>query len=103
MKSDVNAQLKKVNPIELYRIKQELSQAEFAERLGYTNAGNYRSHCKRFSANILRKINDEFGVDLRAKVISHLQALLKAAAYDPDGAYRYKGNAKKSSYEEMVG
>lgn len=104
MKNNITSQLRNVNPIELFRAKQELSQQEFAEKLGYTSAGSYRQHRNTFSRDILGRISELYGTDLRDEVICHLRTKLKSAESMPDSEKAGKGSPNNgSSYADMVG
>lgn len=104
MKNNITSQLRSVNPIERFRDKQGLSQKDFAVQLGYGGAGVYRHHCKTFSRDILCRISDVYGTDLRDEAICHLRAQIKATGHVPDRGIRSKADADHGdSYAEMVG
>jgi len=45
-----------INPIELIRLSEKLTQQEFAEKLGYKEQGTYAYHRNQFTADIIAKI-----------------------------------------------
>lgn len=102
MKNNITSQLRNMNPIELFRVKHELSQKEFAEKLGYASASSYRQHRNSFSRDILGRISDLYGTDLRDEVIRHLRAKLKVAVHGPDRGTS-RGADHGDSYADMVG
>lgn len=66
-----------INPIELQRIKQNMSQKEFSSKLGYKSTTTYRDNMNKFSDDILKRINNVYGIDLNRDVITHLKYRLK--------------------------
>ena len=61
-----------INPIELLRLKQELTQAEFAQKLELDSLGQYHRYLKICSPKLLAAISDVFGQDLHNDVIAYL-------------------------------
>jgi hypothetical protein len=61
------------NPIELFRFKQDMTQKQFAEQLGYRDKSNYQQHMKYCSQDIIKRIIEAYGVDLSYAIIKHLR------------------------------
>ena len=61
-----------INPIELLRLKQELTQAEFAQKLELDSLGQYHRYLKICSPKLLAAISEVFGLDLHNDVIAYL-------------------------------
>lgn len=69
----MNFRVKSFNPIELLRFKQDMSQKDFAEKLGYEKVNDYKHHMNSFTPSILEKVNEIYHVDLKNEVISFLK------------------------------
>ncbi len=63
-----------INPIEFIRIKEELSQKAFSQKLGFKNKEQYAYHMNNFTPVILDKIKDAYDKDISIKVIKHLKS-----------------------------
>jgi len=104
MKNNIVTQLRSVNPIERFRDKQALSQKDFAATLGYGSATSYRHHSNTFSPDILRKIYEKYGLDLRDEVIRHLRSRMKSVKKAPvRGDSGPTGSDYDGSYADWVG
>lgn len=63
-----------INPIELIRLSEKLTQQEFAEKLGYNEQGTYAYHRNQFTADIIAKIQSVYDRDMNADIIAYLRA-----------------------------
>jgi hypothetical protein len=73
----MNYKMIKDNPIEILRIKHNLSQKDFFRMLDYNNVATYRHHMNEFTEDILKRIRNIYEADLTMEVIAYLKYQLK--------------------------
>ena|SRR5690554_6162022 len=69
----MNYKLNQHNPIEMLRISEKMSQEQFAEKLGFTNKGQYAHHMRNFTRELINKVNAVYGTDMTMDVINYLK------------------------------
>jgi len=68
----MNIKHNNINPVELLRLKQGKTQAEFAVELGFRDHNEYGRNLKRFSRKLIQAINAVCGIDLTEEIIAFL-------------------------------
>lgn len=74
----MNINFKKENPIEMLRIKHNMTQKEFAAVLNYENVESYAYHKNVFSEDIRGRIQEIYSVDLTSDIIAYLLARIRS-------------------------
>jgi len=67
-----------INPIEMLRIAEKLSQKKFAEKLGYRSKDQYSYHSKEFTKDIIVRVYNIYGIDIVPDIISFLKNEVKS-------------------------
>ncbi len=62
-----------MNPIERLRMIEEVSQKNFAVKLGYSNKDNYSYNMRNFTEDIIAKIQSVYDRDITMDIINHLK------------------------------
>jgi len=92
----MNPKWQKINPVELIRMSEKTSQAEFAEKLGFNSKDNYRNHMTRFTKRIIGKINEIYGVDITEEIIIYLHHEIRKFKKQNKELRKYLKNLKSS-------
>lgn len=74
----MNINFKNENPIEMLRIKNNMTQNEFATALKYSNVAKYAYHKNVFSEDIRQRIKDIYSVDLTSAIIAYLLSRIRS-------------------------
>lgn len=103
----MNIRHRTMNPVELLRIKHDMTQAELAEQLGFKDASDYHRNLRRFSPRLIAGIYEYFGVDISGDIIAFLCGENRRLANEMStqkGTQKTKRDNKKSdaSFDDVV-
>jgi len=75
----MNIKHKDIHPVELLRIKLDLTQADFARELRLDGLGQYHRLLRSCNERLLQTIRERYSQDLSSDIIAHLVSELRRA------------------------
>lgn len=69
-----------IHPVELLRLKEGLTQGEFAKKLRLDSQGQYHRYLNCSHWSLLLNIREEYGLDISQEVIAFLNSKLRAVS-----------------------
>lgn len=101
----MNINFKNENPIEMLRIKLNMTQNEFAAALKYDNVAMYAYHKNVFSEDIRVRIKEIYSVDLTSEIIAYLLCKIRSLRPKKEarkGSTRDRDNASPAQLSDLI-